>query len=86
MPHRHLPPLLETLARYELDPQQVYWALEEYEQLATELILEQSPPLEPYAFLQLRDERDAVYALLKLFQQQSPHLMLKSDREEEQAF
>jgi hypothetical protein len=83
MPRYHLPKFEETLERYDIEPRQFYKALEEYTDFATELVLEERPQLDPFAFLKLSDERSIVEAFFKLYFHQSPHLMLKQDDEED---
>lgn len=83
MAHYHLPVFLETLERYNIEPRQFYKALKEYADFATELVLEESPQLDPFAFLKLSDERDAVVAFQQLFTYQSPHLMFAPEGEDE---
>lgn len=84
MPRFHsLPDFEETLEQRGLAPGAVYQALADYQDLATELLLEQSPQLDPFGFLRLRDQRDTVAAFLALFTAQSPHLEYGEPLDEE---
>jgi len=81
-----LPPFLETLEEFDLDPKRVFEALAQYRDLATELLMEQPAQVDPFSFLNLSDKRRVVDAFYQLFYEQSPQLLFDDDEEEADDF